>query len=387
MAKAFLKKTREARVRGGHPWIFASDVERAEDCAPGDVVEVYSSRNTFLGRAFYNSNSQITLRMLTRDETPVDDEFFYTRVKTAWQYRQTFCDPMSCRAIFSESDFLPGLVVDKFGDVLSVQVMSLGMDRHMDAIYAALREIVKPAGIYERNDAPVRKLEGLPLRTGLIYGEVPDRVEMTENGVKLLVDVKGGQKTGYFLDQKENRAAIAPFVKGARVLDCFCHIGAFALNAALYGAKDALGIDISAEAVADAKENAARNCLSAARFEEKNCFDALRDMTEAKEKFDAVILDPPAFAKSRSAIESAKRGYKEINLRGMKLLREGGYLVTCSCSQHMLPDMFLSVINEAARDSGKTVRLVENRGQAHDHPTLPAAPETHYLKCLILQVF
>ncbi len=387
MAKAFLKKTRETRVRSGHPWVFASDVERTDGAQPGDVVEVYSSKNTFLGRAMYNPNSQITLRMLTRDETPIDDEFFYNRVKTAWDYRNTFCDPNSCRLIYSESDFLPGLIVDKFADVLSVQVMSLGIDRHMPVIYDALKEIVQPRGIYERNDVPVRRLEGLPMTTGLVYGEVPDKVEMLENGIKLLVDVKNGQKTGYFLDQKENRAAIAPIVKGKKVLDCFCHIGSFALHAAHFGAAESTGVDISEDAVAYAQENAALNGLSNANFVAANCFDYLREKFDAKERYDVVILDPPAFAKSRSALESARRGYKEINLRGMKLCKEGGFLVTCSCSQHMLPGMFLDMVNEAARDSGKRIRLVENRAQAHDHPILPAAPETHYLKCLILQVF
>ena len=387
MAKVFLKKTRETRVRSGHPWVFASDVERAEDAQPGDVVEVYSSKNVFFGRAMYNPNSQITLRMLTRDETPVDDEFFYNRVKTAWEYRKTFCDPDSCRLIYSESDFLPGLIVDKFADVLSVQVMSLGIDKHMPVIYEALKEIVQPRGIYERNDVPVRRLEGLPQTTGLVYGKVPDKVEMLENGIKLLVDVKNGQKTGYFLDQKENRAAIAPFVKDARVLDCFCHIGSFALHAGKFGAADVVGVDISEEAVADATLNAQMNHFDNVRFQAANCFDLLREQYDAHEQYDVVILDPPAFAKSRSALESARRGYKEINLRGMKLLKEGGFLVTCSCSQHMLPDMFVDVINEAARDSGKRVRMVEKRGQAHDHPTLPAAIETQYLKCLILQIF
>ncbi len=387
MAKAFLRHTRETRVRSGHPWVFAGDVERTEGAQPGDVVDVYSSKNTFLGRAMYNPNSQIALRMLTRDETPIDDTFFYNRVKTAWEYRQLFCDPMCCRAVYSESDFLPGLIVDKFADILSVQVMSLGIDRHMDVIYEALRDIVKPSGIYERSDVPVRRLEGLEMKKDLVWGEVPDRVECVENGIRLLVDVKNGQKTGYFLDQKENRAAIAPFVKGARVLDCFCHIGSFALHAGKYGAAEALGVDISEEAVAAAEENAARNAFGNVSFTAANCFDLLREKYESREKWDVVILDPPAFAKSRSALESARRGYKEINLRGMKLVREGGFLVTCSCSQHMLPDMFVSVINEAARDSGKKIRLVEKRGQAHDHPTLPAAPETEYLKCLILQVF
>lgn len=387
MAKAFLKRTRETRVRSGHPWVFASDVERTEGAQPGDVVDVYSSKNTFLGRAMYNPNSQITLRMLTRDDREINDEFFYDRVRTAWEYRKTFCDPDCCRLIYSESDFLPGLIVDKFANVLSVQVMSLGIDRHMPVIYEALRDIVKPAGIYERNDVPIRKLEGLTMSTGLVYGEVPDKVECVENGIKLLVDVKKGQKTGYFLDQKENRAAIAPFVKGARVMDCFCHIGSFALHAAKYGAAESVGVDISEEAVAAARENAALNGFANADFVAANCFDLLREKYNAREKWDVVILDPPAFAKSRSALESARRGYKEINIRGMQLTREGGYLVTCSCSQHMLPDMFVDVVNEAARDCGKTVRMVEKRAQAHDHPTLPAAPETQYLKCLILQVF
>ncbi|MBO4367295.1 MAG: class I SAM-dependent rRNA methyltransferase [Clostridia bacterium] len=387
MAKAFLRHTRETRVRSGHSWIFAGDVERTESAQPGDVVDVYSSKNTFLGRAMYNPNSQIALRMLTRDETPIDDVFFYNRVKTAWEYRQLFCDSGCCRAVYSESDFLPGLIVDKFADILSVQVMSLGIDRHMGVIYEALRDIVKPRGIYERSDVPVRRLEGLEMKKDLVWGEVPDRVECVENGIRLLVDVKNGQKTGYFLDQKENRAAIAPFVKGARVLDCFCHIGSFALHAGKYGAAEALGVDISEDAVAAAEENAARNAFGNVSFTAANCFDLLREKYESREKWDVVILDPPAFAKSRSALESARRGYKEINLRGMKLVREGGFLVTCSCSQHMLPDMFVSVINEAARDSGKKIRLVEKRGQAHDHPTLPAAPETEYLKCLILQVF
>lgn len=387
MAKAFLKRTRETRVRSGHPWVFASDVERTEGAYAGDVVDVYSSKNTFLGRAMYNPNSQIVLRMLTRDDTPIDDAFFYHRVKTAWEYRKVFCDTDSCRLIYSESDFLPGLIVDKFADVLCVQVLSLGIERHMNAIYDALKQIVHPNGIYERSDAPVRRLEGLPLSTGLVYGEVPDRVEMTENGIRLLVDVKNGQKTGYFLDQKENRAAIAPFAKGAKVLDCFCHIGSFALHAAHYGAAEVTGVDISEEAVADARKNAEMNGLSNVLFENANCFDYLREKFDAKERYDVVILDPPAFAKSRSALESARRGYKEINLRGMKLLREGGFLVTCSCSQHMLPNMFVDIINEAARDSGKRVRLVESRTQAHDHPILPAAPETQYLKCLILQIF
>jgi 23S rRNA (cytosine1962-C5)-methyltransferase len=387
MARAILKKTRETRVRSGHPWVFASDVETVEGAfEPGDVVEVASSKGTYLGRAFYNPKSQIALRMLTRHDEPVDEAFFRRRVRDAIQYRRRFSDMDSCRLIFAESDFLPALIVDKFSDVLALQSLCLGIEKWKDLIVRILAEELSPRGIYERNDVPVRRLEGMEQITGLLYGEVPDRVEMAENGVRYLVDVKNGQKTGFFLDQKENRAAIAPLCPGARVLDCFCHNGSFALNAAKYGASDVLGVDISEEAVAVARENAELNGLNAARFEAANCFDLLRALCDKKEQFDLVVLDPPAFTKTRAALPSALRGYKEINLRGMKLVKPGGYLVTCSCSQHVSPQAFRDMINEAARDSRTKLRLVESRGQAHDHPVLPPSPETHYLKCEILQV-
>lgn len=387
MAKAILKKTREARVRSGHPWVFASDVEQVEgDFQPGDVVEVMSGKGVYQGRAFYNPKSQIALRMLTRHDEPVDEAFFRRRIREAIEYRRRFSDFTSCRLIFAESDFLPALIVDKFSDVLAVQSLGLGIEKWKDLIVSILVDELHPRGIYERDDVPVRRLEGMEQVTGLLYGEVPDRVEMTENGVRYLVDVKNGQKTGFFLDQKENRAAIAPLCPGARVLDCFCHNGSFALNAAKYGAADVLGVDISEEAVAVARENAQLNHLEAARFEAANCFDLLRELSDKKEQFDLVVLDPPAFTKTRAALESALRGYKEINLRGMKLTRPGGFLVTCSCSQHVSPQAFSDMLNEAARDSKTKLRLVESRGQAHDHPVLPASPETHYLKCQILQV-
>ncbi len=387
MAKVYLKKTRETRVKSGHPWVFLSDTEKVEgEFENGDVVDVYSSKDTFLGKAFYNPKSQIALRMLTTHDEPVDADFFYRRVETAWNYRKQFCDPESCRLIFSESDFLPGLIVDKFGDVLVVQSLCLGIEKWKKELIDALVDIVKPRGIYERNDVPVRRLEGLEQGTGLLWGEVLDRVDMWENGIHFTVDVKNGQKTGFFLDQKENRAAIAPLVKGGKVLDCFCHNGSFALHAAKYGAESVLGVDISEEALEVARENAAYNHLDNVTFEAHNCFDHLRELTEKKEKFDVVILDPPAFTKTRSAVEGALRGYKEINLRGLKLVREGGFLVTCSCSQHVVPQMFHDMICEAARESRKKIRLVERRTQGHDHPILPASPETEYLKCFILQV-
>lgn len=388
MAKAVLRKTRESRVRSGHPWVFASDIERVEgNFEPGDVVDVVSSHNTYLGRAFYNPKSQISLRMLTTHDEPVDEAFFRRRVQEAWDYRNQFCDPASCRLIFSESDFLPGLIVDKFGDYLVVQSLCLGIEKWKQSIVRDLAEIVHPKGVWERSDVPVRRLEGLEQTTGLLYGEVPDSIDMVENGLRFVVDVKNGQKTGFFLDQKENRAAIAPLCKGARVLDCFCHNGSFSLHAAKYGAKSVLGVDISEEALEVARLNAENNGLSdVVTFEAHNCFDHLRELTDAREQFDVVILDPPAFTKTRAAVESALRGYKEINLRGMKLVRKGGFLVTCSCSQHVSPEQFRDMINQAARDSKTKLRLVENRTQGHDHPILPASPETQYLKCMILQV-
>lgn len=386
MAKAILRKTRETRVRGGHPWIYASEIDKTEgECAPGDIIDVYSCKGTMLGRALYNPRSQITLRMLTTQDEPVDEAFFRSRLTDAWEYRKRLCDTQSCRVVYSESDFLPGLVVDKFGGVLVMQTLSLGMDMRKDMLARLLCEITGATGAYERNDVPVRRHEGLEMQTGLLLGEVPDRVEMVENGILYHVDVKHGQKTGFFLDQKQNRAAIAPLCPGARVLDCFCHNGSFALNAAKYGAKSVLGVDISEDALDVARENAARNALDVA-FEAHNCFDFLREQTDAGEKYDLVILDPPAFTKSRQAVESALRGYKEINLRGLKLTRPGGFMVTCSCSQHVSTEAFQEMVNHAARDAKKRVRLVEYRTQALDHPILPAAPETKYLKCMILQV-
>ena len=307
-------------------------------------------------------------------------------MRTAWEYRQRFCDVNSCRAIYAEADFLPGLVVDKFGGVLVVQVLSLGMELWKRELTDILVEVIRPEGIYERNDVPVRRLEGMQETTGLLYGDVPDRVPMVENGIVYAVDVKHGQKTGFFLDQKENRAAIAPLCPGARVIDMFCHNGSFALNAAKYGAREVTGVDISEEALAVARDNARANGLDA-NFEAHNCFDLLRALSDQGEKYDLVILDPPAFTKTRQMTERALRGYKEINLRGMKLVPDGGFLVSCSCSQHVDDAAFTAMLNEAARDAKKKLRMVEFRTQAKDHPILPASPETKYLKCAILQVF
>lgn len=385
MTKITLRKTRETRVRSGHPWLYASEIERVEGESAAGVAEVYSAKGTFLARALYSPASQIALRILTTHDEPIDADFFARRVRTAWEYRQRFCDVNSCRAIYAEADFLPGLVVDKFGGVLVVQVLSLGMELWKRELTDILVEVIRPEGIYERNDVPVRRLEGMQETTGLLYGDVPDRVPMVENGIVYAVDVKHGQKTGFFLDQKENRAAIAPLCPGARVIDMFCHNGSFALNAAKYGAREVTGVDISEEALAVARDNARANGLDA-NFEAHNCFDLLRALSDQGEKYDLVILDPPAFTKTRQMTERALRGYKEINLRGMKLVPDGGFLVSCSCSQHVDDAAFTAMLNEAARDAKKKLRMVEFRTQAKDHPILPASPETKYLKCAILQV-
>lgn len=384
----YLRRGREQRVLGGHPWIFRSDIEREDGAADGLPVRVLTSAGRFLAMAVYNPRSQISLRILSRRDEPIDGAFIRGRVRRAVDYRRRFADLGSCRLIFAESDGLPAVIADKFGDVIVVQILCLGMERFKADIVDALVKELSPRGVYERNDVPVRELEGLSQQTGLLWGEVPDRVEMQENGVRFLVDVKEGQKTGFFLDQKENRAAIAPFVPGMRVLDCFTHTGSFALHAARYGAAEVTGVDISEHACACALENARLNGVEdRVRFECANAFDFLRAQQTAKAQYDVVILDPPAFTKTRSAVEGALRGYKEINLRGMKLTRDGGFFVTCSCSQHVTPDLFRGMLMDAQKDAHVQLRQIEWRTQGRDHPILLASPETQYLKCGIFQVF
>lgn len=374
-----------------HPWIYQSEVEDITgDYRPGDIVEVMDAKNKFLGRGYINPASQILVRILTRDRSEeIDREFFVRRISAALEYRRRVVrDTNACRLIFAEADFLPALIVDKFGDYLAVQTLALGIDIHKETIIEILDELINPSGIYERNDVAVRELEGLPLKSGFLKGPFDPVVEINENGLVFLVDLEGGQKTGYFLDQRENRMALGGLARGARVLDCFCHTGTFSVYAAYYGAEEVHGIDIAAPALAVAEKNAHRNGFGeVCRFREGNAFDELRALEKAGEKFDLIILDPPAFTKSKRALEGAVRGYKEINLRAMKLLPPGGFLVTCSCSFHMAEDLFLEVILDAARDAGRQLRLVELRRQAKDHPMLLASAETHYLKCAILQVW
>lgn len=388
-AKAVLKKLKEKRVYSLHPWIFKSDIDHVEGhYVPGEIVNITNDKGKFLAKGYYNPNSQIALRIMSyHEDEQIDRSLIQERIHDAIDYRRTFADLKSCRLIFAESDRLPALIVDAFNDVLVVQCLALGMERFKRDIIDALISEMHPRGIWERNDVPVRKLEGLEMQTGLLYGEVPDRVEIMENGIRFLVDVKEGQKTGYFLDQKENRAAIAPFVKNQKVLDCFTHTGSFALHAGHYGASEVTGVDISEYACAFAGENARINNLdNRVRFVTANAFDLLSEQSRRGEKYDTIILDPPAFTKSRGTVDNAIRGYKEINLRAMKMIRTGGYLVSCSCSQHVLPDMFRNMINDAAKDAKVILRQAEFRSQGKDHPILPWAKETEYLKCGIYQV-
>ncbi|KPU42830.1 ribosomal RNA large subunit methyltransferase I [Oxobacter pfennigii] len=389
MAKVIIDKGRQKRIESGHPWVYANEVNAIEgEYVPGGIVEVVNFKGRFIGKGYINPKSQILVRILTRDKNEeIDEDFFRRRISSAWEYRKKVSDINCCRVVFAEADLLPALIVDKFGDCLVVQTLALGIDLHKDTIIKILNEIIKPKGIYERNDVPVRQLEGLEMKKGFLSEAFDTMVKINENGVNFYVDIENGQKTGYFLDQKENRAAIKDIVKGAKVLDCFCHTGSFSLHAGFYGAKEVLGIDISEHAVDFARKNAELNNLSdVCKFEAVNAFDKLRELQENNEKYDVVILDPPAFTKSRAAIEGAYRGYKDINLRAMKIIKKGGFLVTASCSQHMTPDLFRQVIFDAATDARKTLRQVEYRSQAKDHPILWSSGETHYLKFIVLQI-
>jgi 23S rRNA (cytosine1962-C5)-methyltransferase len=394
MAVAVLNRNRAQRIEAGHPWVFNNEVEAVRGhFAPGDIVDVVDHRGHFIGRGYINPRSQILVRLLTRAEEPVDAAFFRRRIDAAWAYRRRVLGDDaqslgSCRAVFAEADLVPALIVDKYNDILVLQALALGVDMRLDQIVAALVEVLQPRAVYARNDAPVRRLEGLECDRGWLLGAgaAPDVAEITEHGLTFVVDYQAGQKTGFFLDQRENRAAIAPYCAGARVLDAFAYTGAFALHAAAYGAAEVVAVESSAEAAATGATNAARNGIAVVRWETANAFDYLRQLDRDRERFDLVVLDPPAFVKSRSAIEGALRGYKEINLRALKVLRAGGTLVTCSCSYHLYEDEFRAVVLDAARDARRTVRVIEARGQSRDHPVLLSTPETRYLKCLICEV-
>lgn len=373
------------RARDGHLWIYRSDVARAENVAGGSIVSVRDERGRFVGQALYSSRSEISLRLLTLGDEKIDREWWRERLRAAARRREGLKNEANAyRLVYSEGDLLPSLIVDVYDDVLVLQTLSQATDALKEMFVELLAEEYKPRAIVERNDVRVRELEGLEMRAGVVYGDAPDEVEITQHGVRFLVQPLGGQKTGSFLDQRENRLAARKLAKG-RALDCFTFNGAFALHLAPV-CESVLGLDISSDAIKAAQRNAELNEARNVEFGEANVFDALREMEAAGERFDTIVLDPPAFAKNRASVRPAARGYKEINLRALKLLNAGGVLITCTCSYHMSEQMFLEIIADAARDARRRVQLVEKRMQASDHPVLFGMPETYYLKCVIARV-
>lgn len=390
MIRLRLRPGHDRRLRSGHPWVFSNEIAGIEgEPAGGDAVAVVAASGEFLGTAYYNPHSLITARLLTRQQESIDTEEFYrNRLLAAQTYRKKiYGDADALRLVHGEGDGLSGLVVDRYGDVLSVQFLTLGMDRRRELLLPVLVELFRPAAIVARNDAAVRELEGLPRTVETIYGSIPDELTVSEHGLRFRVDVAGGQKTGHFLDQKENHLALRGRVEERSVLDLFCYSGSWALHAARFGARQVTGVDISPGAVALAEENARLNGLEGiCSFRRGDVFDLLRDAGRSGERYGTVILDPPAFVKSRKKLPEAIRGYLTINRRAMELIEPGGYLFTCSCSYHMEREVFLDTLRQAAAQAKRQVRLVELRGQSYDHPVLLACPETEYLKCAVLQV-
>ena len=395
MATVILKKGGGRYLKSGGQWIYDNEIDRIDgEFTPGDVIRVEDFDGFFLGRGYINPRSTITVRMLERyHDDEIDEAFWEKRVRNAWEYRKNVTDTSCCRVIFSEADYCPGLVIDKFGDVLVAECETLGMEKHKETICRLVKKVLSEdgisiRGIYERSDASVRKLEGLEKVKGFIGEAFDTNVMITENGVKYRVNIEEGRKTGFFLDQKYNRAAASKLCRGKKVLDCFTHTGSFALNAGLAGAESVLGVDASELAVKQAEENARLNGLEdRVRFMTADVFDLLPELIEKGEKYDVVILDPPAFTKSRSAVKNAVKGYREINIKGMKLVKPGGFLCTCSCSHFMTPELLEKTIIEAAKGARKRLRLTEYRMQAPDHPYLMGCPESLYLKFFIYQVF
>jgi 23S rRNA (cytosine1962-C5)-methyltransferase len=389
MTKVILKKKISRRIENGHPWVFANEVASIDgEINGGDIVEVYNSDKRFVGKGYANPKSQIIVRILTRHkDVEINDEFFYNRILEAWNYRKQLGYVENCRLIFGEADFLPALIIDKFNDYFVIQTLALGMDIWKPAITKALEKIFSPKGIYERNDVPVRELEGLSQQKGFLSEPFPTEIMINENGLKFYVDIENGQKTGYFLDQQDNRRAIQNIVKGADVLGAFTYTGTFEIHAAHYGAKSVLGLDISESAVKQANRNAALNGYGdICSFQAVNAFDVLKNWAKEGRQYDVVMLDPPAFTKSRENIQKAITGYKEINLRGMKLIKKGGFLVTTSCTNLVQPELFLEIIEMAAKDAKRTLRQVVFQTQASDHPIIWGQENTNYLKFLIVQV-
>ena len=373
----------EERVRHGHPWIYRADVVDVQ-AGPGDIVEVIGPRRRAVGQAFFSDRSQIPIRMLTRGDAHADASLIRTRLENALRYRQALAlDANAYRVVHGEADLLPSLVVDRYGEYLVVQALSQGTDRMLPDIAAMLVELLSPAGVLARNDPKVRALEGLEQKVEVLYGSIPDSVVVREGPIEYNVDLRRGQKTGLFLDQRENRDAAARYAHG-RLLDCFSYNGGFALRLARQ-CPEAEALDISSDAVARIRENAVRNGVPHLQAREVNVFDELRRLEKKGVRYDTIVLDPPAFAKNKASIPNALAGYKEINLRAMRLLSPGGYLVTCSCSYNVGEELFAEMLHEASTDSHTPVTVVEKRMQGRDHPVLVGVPETHYLKCFIVR--
>lgn len=387
--KVILRKKISDRVLKGHPWVYANEIDKIDDnIKRGDIVEVYNGYGNFIGRGYFNDASQIPVRILTRQESEaINEDFFYRRILSCWDYRKKLGYVENCRLVFGEADGLPSLIIDKFNDYFVLQTMSYGMDVWKPAIVKALERIFSPKGIYERNDVPVRELEGMEQHKGFLSAPFDTEITINENGLKFIVDIVNGQKTGYFLDQQDNRREIQHIVKDADVLEAFCYTGTFSMHAAHYGARHVLGLDISDFAVETARRNAILNNLdSVCEFKSVNAFDALKQWTKEDKRWDVVMIDPPSFTKSRATLQKAITGYKEINLRAMKLVKEGGFLVTASCTNLVQPKLFLDIIAMAAKDAKRDLRQVCFRTQAADHPILWNMEYTNYLKFLIVQV-
>ena len=383
-----LHRGEEQDLRNGSLWIYDNEIDWYDDtCRDGDVVEVLDSRRRFAARGFFNSRSKIVVRVLTRDPAEqVDRAFFERRIRTAWEYRQRIGLTDSCRVVFGDSDGLPGLTVDKFGDYLSFQIVSLGLERYKSDIVEILAALLSPKGIYERNDLQVREKEGLPLLTGCVYGEVPPEVEIREHDAKMLVNIPTGQKTGHFLDQQENRGLLQDYVRGKAVLDLCCCTGGFSVHAGLYGAASVEAVDASEQALSLVRRNAALNGVDCIGTVCGNVFDLVHQYCDEGRRYGVVILDPPAFAKSRRALDGAYKGYRELNYRCMKLVEPGGIMLTFSCSRFMTRELFLQMLREAAADSGRQVRLIQELMQSRDHPAAIGEPSALYLKGWVLSI-
>ena len=382
----YLKKNEEKRIVAGHPWVFANEVARIEGKDKnGSLATVYDFSGRYIGKGYINHLSKILVRIFIRDDSVPDYEYYKNAISKANDYRLKLGFKNSYRVVFGESDNLPALIVDKYDDILSVQFLSLGIDKNKDLIIRALIEIFNPKGIYERSDVAVREKEGLPLFKGKIYGDFNTKIVIEENGLKMIVDVENGQKTGYFLDQKENRFALRKYASGD-VLDCFCNVGGFALNAAAAGAKNVIALDISQSALDTVAENANLNRLTNVHTLQGDVFEVLRQFKKESKTFDTIVLDPPAFCKSASEVKNAYKGYKDINILGMKLVKDGGFLISSSCSHYMTFPLFQNMLTDAARESSRKARIVEIRTQASDHPSMLSTDESLYLKFFVLQI-